>query len=68
MVIYHLRIRIVKDNENWLLVFKIVSGRVSWLLDPTGKLFWPEGRKMLDHPGLGEREIYETVKPQEDDF
>jgi hypothetical protein len=27
---------IVKDNENWLLVFKIVPGGVSWPLGPAG--------------------------------
>lgn len=35
---------------------------VSWPSRPTGKLFWPEGGKKLDHPGLVQ--IHSDVFPQ----
>jgi hypothetical protein len=44
---------IVKDNENWLLIFKIVPGGVPCPLAYNGKaILWAEGRYKLDHPAL----------------
>jgi hypothetical protein len=55
MVIFHFWISIVKDNENWLLVFKnsaMWGGGVSWHLGPMENYSWPKRRKTLDHPVL----------------
>jgi hypothetical protein len=42
MAVCHFRISNVKDKENWLLVFEIVSAGFSWLFGPTENYSWPE--------------------------
>jgi hypothetical protein len=39
-----------KDNENWLLVLKIVPVGVSRPLGPMGKLFVARGKKKFEPP------------------
>jgi hypothetical protein len=52
MVICHFWRSIVKDNENWLFVLKIVPGGISWSLGPTGELFLIWGKKKVGSPWL----------------
>jgi hypothetical protein len=45
MVICHFRISIVKDNENWLLVFKDSARRGFLALGANEKIFLARGKK-----------------------
>jgi hypothetical protein len=56
-VICHFWIIILKDNEDWLLVFTRSARRGFWPLGPAGERFVAEGRKKLDHPGVGHVEL-----------
>jgi hypothetical protein len=45
MVIFYFWISIVRDNENCLLLLKIVPGAAFWPLGPTGTLFLTPEKK-----------------------